>query len=67
MDRLSQVSHRNISHRTPLSGPSVKDSKNKDLIGLRGIVAHETENTIKIITVKNQLKGELRLGSFILL
>ena len=61
MDRLSQVSHRNIPHSIQLSGSSVKDSKNKDLIGLRGIVAHETENTFKIITVKNQVKGELYL------
>ncbi|KIO28366.1 hypothetical protein M407DRAFT_181836 [Tulasnella calospora MUT 4182] len=35
---------------------TVKDSKNASLIGQTGIVAHESENTFKIITQRNKFK-----------
>jgi hypothetical protein len=39
------------------SGSSVQQSKNPSLVGCSGIVIHETENTFKIVTEKNSLKG----------
>ena len=36
--------------------PTVKQSKNPCLIGLSGIVIHETENAFKVVTKKDQLK-----------
>ncbi|KAF8525846.1 RNase P/MRP, p29 subunit [Hysterangium stoloniferum] len=35
---------------------SVRSAKNPALVGLSGIVIHETENTFKVITTKNKLK-----------
>jgi len=35
---------------------TVKDAKNQCLIGLSGIVIHETENTFKVVTQKNEMK-----------
>jgi len=35
---------------------SVRSAKNPALVGLSGIVIHETENTFKVITLKNKLK-----------
>jgi ribonuclease P protein subunit POP4 len=35
---------------------TVKQSKNPCLVGLSGIVIHETENAFKVVTKKNQLK-----------
>ncbi|KAF8645581.1 hypothetical protein AX16_007725 [Volvariella volvacea WC 439] len=35
---------------------TVRKSKNPSLIGLSGIVIHETENTFKVITEKNKVK-----------
>ena len=35
----------------------VAEAKNADLVGLSGIVVHETENTFKIVTKKNQFKS----------
>lgn len=37
---------------------SVRQSKNPCLVGLSGIVIHETENAFKVITRKDQLKRE---------
>jgi ribonuclease P protein subunit POP4 len=36
---------------------AVRQSKSSGLIGLSGIVIHETENTFKVITREDQLKG----------
>jgi ribonuclease P protein subunit POP4 len=36
----------------------VRQGKNPCLVGLSGIVIHETENTFKVITRKDQLKRE---------
>ncbi|THH04257.1 hypothetical protein EW145_g5654 [Phellinidium pouzarii] len=35
---------------------AVKEAKNPCLVGLSGIVIHETENAFKVITIKNQVK-----------
>ncbi|KZO89888.1 RNase P subunit p29-like protein [Calocera viscosa TUFC12733] len=35
---------------------SVKRAKNADLVGRGGIVVHETENTFKVVTAKDELK-----------
>jgi ribonuclease P protein subunit POP4 len=39
----------------------VKDAKNKCLVDCSGIVIHETENTFKVITQKDQMKGKGKL------
>ena len=39
----------------------VMQSKNACLVGLSGIVIHETENTFKLITANNKLKRMLTL------
>lgn len=39
----------------------MKTSKNPSLVGCSGIVILETENTFKVITEKDQLKGEYAL------
>jgi ribonuclease P protein subunit POP4 len=36
---------------------TVTQSKNKSLVGCKGIVVHETENTFKIVTSRDLLKG----------
>jgi len=41
---------------TRLSLLQVRQSKNPCLVGLSGIVIHETENAFKVITRKDQLK-----------
>lgn len=41
---------------TRLISPVVRQSKNPCLVGLSGIVVHETENAFKMITQKDQLK-----------
>ncbi len=38
---------------------SVRQSKNPCLVGLSGVVVHETENTFKVVTPKDQLKCRL--------
>lgn len=38
----------------------VRQSKNPFLVGLSGIVIHETENAFKVVTRKDQLKRESR-------
>lgn len=38
------------------SSPTVRQSKNPCLVGLSGIVIHETENAFKVVTRKDQLK-----------
>ena len=38
---------------------TVVKSKNPCLVGLSGIVIHETENTFKVVTTKDKLKGDL--------
>jgi hypothetical protein len=43
---------------------TVRRSKNASLVGASGIVVQETENTFKVVTQKNKLKGE-RLLSFV--
>lgn len=43
---------------------AVRRSKNASLVGASGIVVQETENTFKVVTQKNKLKGE-RLLSFV--
>lgn len=35
----------------------VRRSKNPSLVGCSGVVIHETENTFKLVTPANQLKG----------
>lgn len=35
----------------------VRQSKNPSIVGLSGIVVHETENTFKLVNRKNALKG----------
>ena len=39
----------------------MRESKNPSLVGLSGIVAHETENAFKVVTIRDQLK---RTSSF---
>jgi len=39
----------------------VVQSKCPSLVGLKGIVIVETENTFKIVTTSNELKGRLNL------
>lgn len=41
--------------KTPLV---VRNAKNASLVGVGGIVIQETENTFKVVTPKNQLKGK---------
>ena len=36
---------------------TVTQSKNKSLVGCKGIVIHETENTFKVVTSSDVLKG----------
>lgn len=36
----------------------VKQSKNSSLVGLSGILIHETENAFKLVTQKNKVKRE---------
>lgn len=33
-------------------------SRNTSLVGCKGIIIHETENTFKVVTAKNALKGQ---------
>src|SRR6266436_7595510 len=40
-----------------LSLSPVKQSRNTSVIGCEGIVIHETENTFRLVTKKNALKG----------
>ncbi|KAI0031124.1 Rof/RNase P-like protein, partial [Vararia minispora EC-137] len=42
---------------------TVRQSKNYALVGLAGIVIHETENTFRVITRKNQVKQIPKHGS----
>ena len=37
---------------------TVKQSKNSSLVGLSGILIHETENAFKLVTEKNKVKRE---------
>ena len=39
---------------------TVTQSKNKSLIGCKGIIIHETENTFKVVTSSDVLKGVSR-------
>ncbi|KAG6888281.1 hypothetical protein C0995_009395 [Termitomyces sp. Mi166 len=41
---------------------SVRQSKNPCLIGLCGIVIHETENAFKVVTMKDTVKREIAAG-----
>ncbi|PVG04300.1 RNase P/MRP, p29 subunit [Serendipita vermifera] len=45
----------------------VKESKNASRIGCEGIVVHETSNTFKVVTRKNQLKVLPKQGAIFLL
>lgn len=38
---------------------TVKEAKNKDLKGIQGIVVQETSGCFKLVTTKDQVKGEL--------
>jgi ribonuclease P protein subunit POP4 len=39
----------------------VKECRNTSRVGLEGIIVHETSNTFKVVTRKNELKGEIYL------
>jgi hypothetical protein len=43
----------------------VRQSKNPCLVGLSGIVIHETENAFKVVTPKNAVKRGFLLLSFL--
>jgi ribonuclease P protein subunit POP4 len=47
-----------LTHLCPFQ---VRQSKNPCLVGLSGIMIHETENAFKVITRKDQLRRELSL------
>jgi ribonuclease P protein subunit POP4 len=39
----------------------VKECRNASRVGLEGIIVHETSNTFKVVTRKDELKGEICL------
>lgn len=57
---IEGIVHSAILAEKPLNSQrccTVTQSKNKSLVGCKGIVVHETENTFKVVTSSDVLKG----------